>query len=229
MLDELKKQVCEANLLLPKYGLVKFTWGNVSAVDREIELVVIKPSGIEYDDMTVDDMVVVDFDCNVIDGKWKPSSDTATHIHLYRSFPDIGAVVHTHSIWATIMSQIGIDIQPYGTTHADYFADAIPCTRDMSPEEIRNRYELNTGRVITELFSARGINPNHTPAALVKNHGSFTWGVSAKKAVENAAVLEEIAFMAYHTKHYTNTPMPKTLLDKHFYRKHGDGAYYGQQ
>jgi len=234
MLEKMKKQVCEANLLLPRYGLVKFTWGNVSAVDREKGLVVIKPSGIEYDDMTADDMVVVDFDGNVVESiegiknKWKPSSDTATHIHLYRSFPDIGAVVHTHSTWATIMSQIGIDIQPYGTTHADYFAGAVPCTRDMTADEISKQYELNTGKVVSELFNMANINPNHIPAVLVKNHGPFTWGNSPEKAVENAAVLEEVAFMAYHTMHYTNVSMPKTLLDKHFYRKHGDGAYYGQ-
>jgi len=166
MLQELKRQVCEANLLLPQFGLVKFTWGNVSAIDRESGLVVIKPSGIEYDKMSAEDMVVVDLNGNVTEGfegianKWKPSSDTATHIHLYRSFPDIGAVVHTHSTWATIMSQIGNDIQPYGTTHADYFAGAIPCTRNMTVDEISTDYELNTGKVIAEIFKSVNIGPN---------------------------------------------------------------------
>jgi len=228
MLHEMKKQVCEANLLLPRHGLVKFTWGNVSAVNRGKGLVVIKPSGVEYNNMAAEDMVVVNFEGNVIEGKWKPSSDTATHIHLYQSFPGIVAVVHTHSTWATVMSQIGLDIQPYGTTHADYFAGPIPCTRDMTADEISVDYELNTGKVITEAFRLASIDPDHTPAVLVKNHGPFVWGASAKKAVENAAVLEEVAFMAYHTRQAYADKMPKALLDKHFWRKHGEGAYYGQ-
>jgi len=227
-LEKFKKQVYEANLRLFQNGLVKLTWGNVSAIDRERKLIIIKPSGVEYENMTAEDMVVVDFEGNKIEGKWKPSSDTATHIHLYLSFPDIGAVVHTHSTWATIMSQIGKPIPAFGTTHADYFAGDIPCTRDMTTEEIRADYELNTGKVISETFTKANIEANHTPAVLVKNHGPFVWGANPQKAIENAVVLEEVAFMAYHTNHYTNSTMPEALLNKHFYRKHGDGAYYGQ-
>ena len=223
---KLKQEVYEANLLLPQYSLVCLTWGNVSAIDREKGLIIIKPSGIEYDDMKAEDMVVVDLDGNAIEGTYKPSSDTATHIELYRSFPEIGAVVHTHSAWATIMSQIGKSILPFGTTHADYFAQAIPCTRDMTEAEISTEYERETGKVIVEAF--KGINPMAIPAVLVKNHGPFTWGATAKKAVENAFVLEEVAKMAYYTQVAGAAAMPEMLLNKHFYRKHGANAYYGQ-
>jgi len=228
MLEKLKQDVYEANIALVKYGLVRLTWGNVSAIDRIAGYIVIKPSGVEYDIMKPEDMVVVDMDGKVVSGNYKPSSDTATHLELYRQFEDIGAVVHTHSTWATIMSQIGKSLPAFGTTHADYFADNIPCTRDMRDAEITCNYEHETGKVIVEAFV--GINPLDIPAVLVKNHGPFTWGINAKKAVENAFVLEEVAKMAYYTQNaLANTPeMPKVLLHKHFYRKHGDGAYYGQ-
>ena len=223
---ELKHDVYEANLMLPKYGLVCLTWGNVSAISRVEGLIVIKPSGVEYDNMKAEDMVIVDLVGNVVEGAYKPSSDTATHIELYRNFPDIGAIVHTHSTWATIMSQIGRPIPPFGTTHADYFAQAIPCTRDMTEEEISSDYERETGKVIIEAF--KGINPLDIPGVLVKNHGPFTWGTSPKKAVENAFVLEEVAKMAYYTQLAGTAAMPEMLLNKHFYRKHGANAYYGQ-
>ena len=229
MLEILKQEVYEANIALVKYGLVRLTWGNASAIDRTSGHIVIKPSGVEYDDMNPEDMVIVDLDGKVVCGNYKPSSDTATHIELYRQFGGIGAVVHTHSTWATIMSQIGKPLPAFGTTHADYFAGNIPCTRDMTETEISCNYELETGKVIVEAFE--GINPLDIPAVLVKNHGPFTWGQGANKAVENAFVLEEVAKMAYYTQNaLTNTPeMPKALLHKHFYRKHGDGAYYGQK
>ena len=226
ILLDLKQEVYEANLLLPKYGLVCLTWGNVSAIDRKSGLIVIKPSGVEYDVMKAHDMVVVDMDSRIVDGAQKPSSDTATHIELYRNFPHIGAVVHTHSTWATIMSQIGRPIPPFGTTHADYFAQAIPCTRDMTEREISAYYEQETGKVIVEAFA--NINPMDIPSVLVKNHGPFSWGATPKKAVENALVLEEIAKMAYYTQAAGAAAMPDALLNKHFYRKHGAGAYYGQ-
>jgi len=228
MLEKLIQEVFEANMSLPKLGLVQLTWGNVSAINRDLGHIVIKPSGVEYDAMKPEDMVIVNMDGKVIHGNFKPSSDTATHIELYRHFTDIGAVVHTHSTWATIMSQIGKPLAAFGTTHADYFADSIPCTRDMTEAEIASGYERETGRVIAEAFA--GINPMDIPAVLVKNHGPFTWGASSKKAVENALVLEEVAKMGYYTQNaLTNTPeMPRALLHKHFYRKHGDGAYYGQ-
>ena len=225
-LAQLKQEVFEANLLLVKHGLVTLTWGNVSGIDRASGLVVIKPSGVEYDVMRADDMVVVDLSGNVQGGNLKPSSDTATHLELYRSFENIGAVVHTHSRWATIFSQTGKAIRPFGTTHADYFAAAIPCTRDMTHAEIGGAYELETGKVIAEAFE--GINPDYIPAVLVKNHGPFCWGEHPKKAVENAIVLEEVAQMAYFTQMSGADAMPDALLNKHFYRKHGAGAYYGQ-
>lgn len=228
MFSKLKQEVYEANMLLPQYGLVTFTWGNASAIDREKGAVIIKPSGVEYATMTADDMVVLDLDGNVIEGKYKPSSDTPTHLELYRNFPDISGVVHTHSRWATIWAQAGKDIQAHGTTHGDYFYGNIPCTRKMKPEEIREEYERNTGKVIVERFD--GINPNQMPAVLVNSHGPFTWGTSAYDAVHNAVVLEEVAMMAFYTESLGNTaPMQQELLDKHFLRKHGENAYYGQR
>ena len=229
MLEQLKQQVYEANMLLPHYHLITFTWGNVSAIDREKNLVVIKPSGVEYDQMTADDMVVVDLEGKIVEGSLNPSSDNATHLELYRNFPNIGGVVHTHSRWATLWAQAGRDIRPYGTTHGDYFADAIPCTRDMTEEEIKGEYELNTGKVIVETFQNK--EADYIPAVLVKNHGPFTWGTDAFNAVHNAVVLEEIAMMAVYTEQLMSAEvksMPKTLLNKHFFRKHGPDAYYGQ-
>lgn len=225
MLEQLKQEVFKANLMLPKYNLVTFTWGNVSGIDRETGLVIIKPSGIEYEQMTLQDMVVVDLDGNVIEGHLKPSSDTATHLELYRQFPNIQGIVHTHSRWATICSQIGKPISPLGTTHADYFGGEIPCTREMTEAEVKGDYELNTGKVIVECFE--GLNPDYVPGVLVKNHGPFTWGISPKNAVHNAVVLEEVAMMAWHCSDVE--AMPQHLLNKHFYRKHGPNAYYGQK
>ena len=227
MLKELKEQVLEANLLLPKYNLITFTWGNVSGIDRDKGLIVIKPSGIEYDGMTVDDMVVLDIHGNVVEGKWKPSSDTPTHLALYQAFESIGAVVHTHSRWATIFAQAKQGITPLGTTHADYFYGEIPCTRLMTDAEIGGQYELNTGEVIIETF--KGLNPAHIPAVLVASHGPFTWGTNPNEAVHNAVVLEELAFMAWHNLSMNPKleTMQETLLNKHFLRKHGETAYYG--
>ena len=229
MLENLKEEVFKANMLLPKYNLVTFTWGNVSGIDREKGLVVIKPSGVEYEKMTKDDMVVVDLDGNVVEGNLKPSSDTATHIELYRNFKDIKGVVHTHSTYATIWAQAGINLPALGTTHADYFYGDIPCTRKMIKEEIESNYEKETGKVIVERFS--NINPNDMKAVLVNCHGPFTWGESPLKAVENSVVLEEVAKMALNSKLINNTleSMDQSLLDKHFLRKHGKNAYYGQK
>jgi len=226
MLEQLKQEVFEANRLLPRYKLVTFTWGNVSGIDREKGLVVIKPSGVEYDDMTVADMVVVDLEGNVVCGNLKPSSDTATHLELYRNFKNIGGVVHTHSRWATISSQIGKPIIPQGTTHADYFGGTIPCTRAMTRAEVEGDYELETGRVIVEAF--KGLNPDYIPGVLVRNHGPFNWGTDAKNAVHHAVVLEEVAMMARYTQAENQAAMPDYLLNKHFMRKHGPDAYYGQ-
>ncbi len=229
MLEELKKEVYEANMLLPQYKLITFTWGNVSAIDRKTGLIVIKPSGVDYEKMGPEDMVVVDLEGNVVEGKYKPSSDTPTHVKLYNEFSEIGGVVHTHSRWATIFAQAGRCIKPYGTTQADYFYNEIPCTRDMTSEEIKGKYEYNTGEVIVETF--KGINPIHVPAVLVKNHGPFTWGKDAVEAVHNAVVLEEVAMMAWNTEVLANhniETMPKDLIEKHFMRKHGPNAYYGQ-
>ncbi len=231
MLEELKKIVCEANLELPKYGLVTFTWGNVSGVDREKGLMVIKPSGVEYDGMTPDDMVVVSLATGEkVEGKWKPSSDTATHVALYNAFPNIGGVVHTHSRWATSWAQAGKSINAYGTTHGDYFYGTIPCTRKMTPAEIAGEYELETGNVIIETFRDRGIDPDQVPSVLVCSHGPFAWGTDPHNAVHNSVVLEELAFMAFHTEAMTPgiSPMQQELLDKHYLRKHGKNAYYGQ-
>lgn len=229
MLEELKKSVLEANLALPKYGLVTFTWGNVSAIDRASGLVVIKPSGVSYDGMTADDMVVVDLDGNVVEGKWKPSSDTPTHLVLYKAFPDCGGIVHTHSRWATSFAQAGVGIQPLGTTHGDYFYGEIPCTRCMTESEIAGEYEKETGNVIVETFA--GKDPAAIPAVLVHSHGPFAWGRDAAEAVHNAVVLEEVAFMNLHAMQLNpNVPrMQQELLDKHYLRKHGKNAYYGQK
>ena len=228
MLKELKEQVCQANLQLPKYGLVTFTWGNVSAVDRTSGLVVIKPSGVDYSEMTADDMVVVDLESGErVEGKWKPSSDTDTHLVLYRAFSDLGGVVHTHSRWATTFAQAGRGIPPLGTTHGDYFYGEIPCTRKMTEAEIAGRYELETGNVIVETF--QGKDPMSIPAALVCSHGPFTWGKDAFEAVHNAVVLEEVAHMAWHTLSMNpDMVMQQELLDRHYLRKHGKNAYYGQ-
>ena len=223
MLEELKKQVCDANLLLPKYGLVTFTWGNVSGIDRESGLVVIKPSGVPYDRLEPKDMVVVDLDGNVVEGHLKPSSDTATHVELYKAFPHIGGIVHTHSRWATVFAQMGKGIPATGTTHADYFYGEVPCSRPMTPEEIKGEYEKETGRVIVETFEE--IDPDQITAALVYSHGPFTWGASPAEAVENAVVLEEVAFLQWHAQ---AQPMQQELLDRHWLRKHGKNAYYGQ-
>lgn len=230
MLEELKKEVLEANLELPKKGLITYTWGNVSGIDREKGLIVIKPSGVEYDNMKAEDLVVVDFNGKVVEGHYKPSSDTATHIELYKAFPNIEGVVHTHSTWATIFAQAGKDLVAYGTTHADYFCGDIPCTRKMAPVEIGGEYERETGTVIIETIKERKLNPDHMPAILVNSHGPFTWGTSPSNAVHNAVVLEELAKMAYNTEKLNNEvkQMQSELLEKHFYRKHGKDAYYGQ-
>ena len=230
MLEKLKQTVLEANLLLPKHGLVTFTWGNVSGIDREAGLVVIKPSGVEYDGMCAEDMVVVDLDGKRVEGKWKPSSDTDTHLALYKAFPTLGGIVHTHSRWATSFAQAGRGISAYGTTQGDYFYGEIPCTRKMTPAEIAGEYELETGNVIIETFRDRRIDPNQVPAVLVNSHGPFAWGTDPMNAVHNAVVLEEVAFMAFHAMALTPElpPMQQELLDKHYLRKHGPGAYYGQ-
>lgn len=231
MLDKLKKEVYEANMLLPKYNLITFTWGNVSGIDREKNLVVIKPSGVEYDVLKADDMVVVDLDGNVVEGKLNPSSDTATHVELYKAFPDIKGVVHTHSPWAVSFAQAGLDIPAAGTTQGDYFYGSIPTTRQMLKDEIETAYEKNTGTVIIETFHKRGIDPNQVPGVLVNDHGPFTWGTSAKNAVHNAVVLEQVAEMTYHTLQLNPhaISMSQELLDKHYLRKHGKNAYYGQK
>lgn len=228
MLEELKEQVLKANLMLPQYGLVTFTWGNVSGIDRKKGLVVIKPSGVSYEKMSVEDLVVVDLDGNKVEGSLKPSSDTPTHLVFYRHFQEIGGVVHTHSPWATSFAQAGIGIPAFGTTHADYFYGQIPCTRKMTPEEISGKYEEETGKVALEAFAS--INPMEIPAVLVNMHGPFTWGKDPMDAVHNSVVLEEVAKIAYHTMQLTpgNGPMDQALLNKHFLRKHGAGAYYGQ-
>lgn len=231
MLEELKQQVCAANLLLPKHNLVTFTWGNVSGIDRERGLMVIKPSGVEYDDMQPEDMVVVDLHSGErVEGRYKPSSDTDTHLVLYRAFPALGGIVHTHSRWATSFAQAGRGVPALGTTQGDYFYGEIPCTRRMTAEEIGGRYELETGNVIVETFRTRKIDPAQVPAVLVHSHGPFTWGTDPFNAVHNAVVLEEVAFMDFHAMALNPAvpPMQQELLDKHYLRKHGLGAYYGQ-
>lgn len=231
MLEKLKNEVYEANMLLPKYNLVVFTWGNVSGIDREKGLIVIKPSGVEYDKLTPDDMVVVDLEGKVVEGRYKPSSDTPTHIELYKAFPEIGGVTHTHSHWATSWAQAGKGVLPLGTTHADYFDGMIPCTRQMTKEEIESDYEKNTGSVIIETFQK--IDSSRMPAVLVYSHGPFTWGKNAVHSVENSVVLENVALMAFNTSVLMNSadakPMQEDLLRKHFDRKHGANAYYGQK
>lgn len=237
MLENLKKSVCEANLLLPKYGLVTFTWGNVSAVDRESGLVVIKPSGVDYENMRPEDMVVVDLAGNVVEGRYRPSSDTPTHLVFYKAWPEIGGIVHTHSRWATSFAQAGRGIPALGTTQGDYFYGEIPCTRKMTPEEIGSPedkdspYERNTGLVVTETFAGRGLDPVSVPGVLVNSHGPFAWGRDAAEAVHNAVVMEEVAFMDFHALMLEpqRPAMQQELLDKHYLRKHGKNAYYGQK
>ncbi len=228
MLDRLKEEVFRANMELKEKGLIIYTWGNVSGIDREKKLIVIKPSGVDYDDMKADDMVVVDFNGKVIEGKYKPSSDTATHIELFKKYPEIGGIVHTHSTWAVAFAQAGMDIPAFGTTHADYFFGDVLCTRELSEAEIENDYELHTGKVIIETIGDK--NPMEVPGIVVKNHGPFTWGKTPAGAVYNAVVLEKVAEMAYKTM--TLNPKVKRvsqfLLNKHYYRKHGANAYYGQ-
>ena len=228
MLEELKQRVYEANMQLPVHGLVTFTWGNVSEIDRETGYFAIKPSGVPYEKLKPEDMVIMDLNGNKIEGKYNPSSDTPTHIELYKAFPEIGGVVHTHSTYATAWAQAGCDIPNIGTTHADYFHDAIPCTADMTKEEVEGAYELETGNVIVKRFE--GLNPVHTPGVLVKNHGPFSWGKDAHEAVHNAVVMEQVAKMASIAYAVNpNLTMNPLLIEKHFSRKHGPNAYYGQK
>lgn len=230
MLEELKKIVYEANMDLPKYGMVTFTWGNVSGIDREKGLFVIKPSGVDYDKLSWEDMVVVDLEGNKVEGKYKPSSDTATHVVLYNAFPEVGGIVHTHSSWATSWAQAGRGIPCYGTTHADYMYGEIPCVRNLTQEEIDAGYEKNTGVLIADYFREKQLDVVAMPAVLCKNHGPFAWGKDAHEAVHNAVVLEEVAKMAARCEMINpkNKPAPQELQDKHYFRKHGAGAYYGQ-
>lgn len=228
MLAELKELVFKANLDLVRHKLVLFTWGNASAIDRELGLIVIKPSGVEYSEMSADQMVVVDLEGNIVEGQLSPSSDTPTHLALYKAFSNLGGIVHTHSTYATAWAQAGVDLPIIGTTHADYFSDAIPCTRDMTENEVKNRYESETGAVIVERFA--NLNPTHIPGVLVKNHAPFTWGKTIDEAVHNSVVLEEIAKMAFIAYGVNpNLTMNPLLTEKHFNRKHGNNAYYGQK
>ena len=228
MLEAIKERVYEANIRLKKEGLITLTWGNVSQIDRESGMVVIKPSGISYDIMTPDDMVVVDMDGNIVEGQWNPSSDLPTHLEIYRAFSEVGGVTHTHSRWATIFSQAGVTLPMLGTTHADAFYGDVPCTRKLTAEEIAGDYEKETGKLICETFEK--INPMSIPGVLVNSHGPFTWGKDAAKSVENAIILEEVAMMAWHTvKLNENAVFQQELADKHYFRKHGPGAYYGQK
>ncbi len=230
MLEELKKEVYEANMMLPKHGLVTFTWGNVSGIDRESGLFVIKPSGVEYEKLKWEDMVVVDLEGNKVEGDYKPSSDTATHVEIYKAFPEIGGIVHTHSSWATSWAQAGRGIPCYGTTHADYMYGEIPCVRNLTKEEIDAGYEKNTGVLIVDYFKENNIDVVAMPAVLCKNHGPFAWGKDAHEAVHNAVVLDEVAKMAARCEMINpkNKPAPQELQDKHYFRKHGANAYYGQ-
>ena len=231
MLEELKEQVCEANLELNRRGIVVYTFGNVSGIDRKAGLVVIKPSGIAYDIMNPEDMVVVDLKTgNTVEGKWKPSSDTKTHLEIYRAFSEVGGIAHTHSINAVAFAQAGMDIPALGTTHADYFYGAIPCTRELSKEEVEDAYELNTGKVIVECIKERGIDPMAVPGIVVKNHGPFSWGKDADAAVYHAVVMEAVAEMDLKTLLMNpQASMQQYVLDKHYMRKHGPEAYYGQK
>ena len=230
MLEQLKQEVYEANMLLPKYHLVTFTWGNVSGIDREKGLFVIKPSGVDYDKLTPDSMVVVNLEGEVVEGDYRPSSDTPTHVVLYNRFQEIGGVVHTHSPWATSWAQAGRGIPCYGTTHADYLYGQVPCVRTLTKEEIETAYEKNTGVLIADEFERLAVDYLATPAVLCKNHGPFTWGKDAKEAVHNAVVLEEVAKMAARCEQIDPkvNPAPQELQDKHYYRKHRKNAYYGQ-
>ena len=230
MFADLKKRVFEANLDLVKHGLVIFTWGNVSEIDRDKGIIAIKPSGLAYDTMTWQDMVLVDLDGKVVDSNWKPSSDTPTHLVLYNDFKEIGGIVHTHSEWATSWAQMGLPIPALGTTHADYFYGEIPCTRKLTREEVDSQYELETGLVIVETFRKKNIDPSAVPAVLIDGHGPFSWGKSANDAVHNAVVLEQVAKMAHHALTLNKvTGIDQFLLDKHYLRKHGKNAYYGQK
>ena len=231
MLEKLKKEVYEANMLLPEYNLITFTWGNVSGIDQDSGYVVIKPSGVKYEELSPDTMIVIDLEGNIIEGDLNPSSDTATHLELYKGFTDIKGIVHTHSPWAVSFAQAGIDIPIAGTTQADYFYGSIPVTRAMKTEEIVEEYERQTGTLIIETFKEREINPNQVPGVLVNDHGPFTWGDTPVNAVHNAVVLEQVAEMTYHTLQLnpTDNKMSQELLDKHYLRKHGKNAYYGQK
>ncbi len=229
MLEHLKQKVYEANLKLVEYKLVLFTWGNVSEIDRESGLVVIKPSGVDYDKMTPDDMVVMNLNGEKVEGRLNPSSDTPTHLELYRRFPEIGGVAHTHSTFAVSFAQAASDIPCYGTTHADFAFGAVPCTRDLTREEIEGEYELNTGKVIAETFENGNIDYNAVPAVLVHSHGPFTWGKNGDQAAKNSAILEEVAKMAYLSRTLEAKPASEDIRKKHYYRKHGAGAYYGQK
>lgn len=231
MLEQLKQQVYEANMELPKRGLVTYTWGNVSGIDRESSLVVIKPSGVEYDELTPDKLVVVDLNGAVVEGSLRPSSDTKTHLELYKAFPSLGGIVHTHSPYAVAWAQAGEGIPCYGTTHADYFYGTIPCARHLTQQEIDEDYEKNTGTVIVETFQTQNIDPVHVPAVICHSHGPFTWGKDAAQAVYHAVVLEEVARMAILTRQVNPAaaPAPQSVQDKHFMRKHGPNAYYGQK
>ena len=231
MLEQLKQQVYEANMELPRRGLVTYTWGNVSGIDRESGLFVIKPSGVEYDELRPEDLVVLDLNGNKVEGKLNPSSDTKTHIELYKAFPELGGIVHTHSTHAVAWAQAGRDIPCFGTTHADYFYGPVPCARALTQEEIDEDYEKNTGKVIIEAFQGRNIQPMHVPGVVCSSHGPFTWGKDAAQAVYHAVVLEEVAKMALLTLQIdpNAAPAPQRIQDKHFLRKHGPNAYYGQQ
>ncbi|MFV5315329.1 L-ribulose-5-phosphate 4-epimerase [Priestia megaterium] len=230
MLDKLKEEVFQANLDLPKHGLVKYTWGNVSAVDRDSGLFVIKPSGVTYEKMTAQDMVVVDLDGRVVEGELNPSSDTLTHAVLYKHYPQIGGIAHTHSTWATIWAQAGLDVQAMGTTHADTFYGSVPCARFLTEKEVNDGYEVETGKVIIETFEKRGLDVLAVPGILLQGHGPFTWGKDAKTAVMNSVVLDEVSKMNFFTQKLNGMAeeLPQRILDKHYLRKHGQNAYYGQ-
>jgi L-ribulose-5-phosphate 4-epimerase len=230
VLDKLKEEVFQANVDLPKHGLVKYTWGNVSAIDRDSGLFVIKPSGVTYEKMTAQDMVVVDLDGRVVEGELNPSSDTLTHAVLYKHYPQIGGIAHTHSTWATIWAQAGLDVQAMGTTHADTFYGSVPCARFLTEKEVNDGYEVETGKVIIETFEERGLDVLAVPGILLQGHGPFTWGKDAKTAVMNSVVLDEVSKMNFFTQKLNGLAeeLPQRILDKHYLRKHGQNAYYGQ-